>query len=959
MQDGFIDMQQRYILKKIVYVNSATHGYSEFPIDKHMALFGDNNQGKTASLAGLKLALFPETSFTNCSKKFKFVGRDGDYTKEDSYNFYFPSYQSYIITEVENPNGDFCMVLYKARGEWEYGRYFVPGDYNSIKSLFWDRLAENEEGDFARNLKLDHIGPVLKASGGMQVNDSKKIASYLYSGFRGDPSQSRFCLCPLQDGASSTAIEAFRNLYQLAFDIGQTDKKTLPRAIATIIEMKRGRKEERLSTEIDQILAAYNELSARQAELTRLENSVPKWKDVKINYDQYIGIKKDLSIEFVKTVRLLNSEEITLEKSISSILKRLGNALQMEHQREKVFKGLNSELLNKKGRLDEAKKSEEGLTKKYTKALGVKNKYPSMDNVEILSIFSEERSKNERVIETLRSQESTANRLKQAILEKNKLASELGLLKEKLRSNQLGLLDLLPIESATTLYSINTAFADLPESLSMEAIEAVKEFSLFVTYQEEDVFFEGELLPKVKTNPYDLSDKRKCWQVRMEKTEGEIDGLNSEIEGLKSSLMDDDVRTKQMQAHKAEILSINRDADLIGALSELKNQTERVKENVNLYQADLEMLSDQISEADSLLNMAKHEAAVLKSERLNNEPRYKDVKNWKARLDKLDFDMPAIFDVVTESGDFDIAEATIMNIEGVSSTATTIRNQTVFDLASLISEALPDDDMAFQSFDTDTALDEKVTGLNIVFLELPQKVDLHEKSVQSHNRMIDNQLQELEEAQKTVEQFVNILNEGINKHKISNLDAIKLDLSLNSRYVQLMKDLKHYDRFGSSLLAPEFYKRLNKFCSEFFDGKKRTLNLEMLIEAIHYEYKEHGSTEFVKKSQSGGTTSTTTALVLSVLLNKISPEHVSVRIPIVVDEIGTLDGSNTITTIQTVAEHGFAVFCATPKPEPALMEGIRQWITIDKFQVKRPVIKNCHTLILPDLIERIGDLASA
>ena len=60
-----VDTQQsafseHYSLRKIIYVNSATHGYSEFSIDRHMALFGQNNRGKTASLAGLKLALFPE-----------------------------------------------------------------------------------------------------------------------------------------------------------------------------------------------------------------------------------------------------------------------------------------------------------------------------------------------------------------------------------------------------------------------------------------------------------------------------------------------------------------------------------------------------------------------------------------------------------------------------------------------------------------------------------------------------------------------------------------------------------------------------------------------------------------------------------------------------------------------------------------------------------------------------------
>ena len=58
MTDMLADETLNYILKRIVFVNSANHAYSEIRLDNHLALFGANNAGKTASLAATKLMLY-------------------------------------------------------------------------------------------------------------------------------------------------------------------------------------------------------------------------------------------------------------------------------------------------------------------------------------------------------------------------------------------------------------------------------------------------------------------------------------------------------------------------------------------------------------------------------------------------------------------------------------------------------------------------------------------------------------------------------------------------------------------------------------------------------------------------------------------------------------------------------------------------------------------------------------
>lgn len=957
-QVGFDDLIQRYILKRIVYVNSATHGYSEFEIDNHMAIFGDNNQGKTASLAGLKLALFPETSFTHCRRKFKFSGKDGDYSKEDSYAFYFPSYQSYIILEVENPDGDFCMVLYKAKGEWGYGRYFVPLAYEKIRSLFWDVKAASGEGSFAQELGLNKLGAKLKSLGAVQVTDPKDIADYLFAGHRGEPSQSRFCLCPLSDGSSRAAVDAFRNLYQLAFDIGQTDKQTLPRAIATIIEMRRGRKEERLSADLDQMMVAYRELAKEKNQLTRLENCTTRWEAIESSYTHYGKLSQQVAQDVAGVLVHLEEEERALLKIASTIEGRYNQAQQLRSSTQTRVKELTTAFNQKRGELKAAQKREQQVGEDYSCALNLKAQYLERSIYEISEILQEELDNHQKAIKTLRSDEQMRNRQQTAIREKNQYSEEVKRISKQLSENREGMLDRLSKDEATALYSINPAFSHLPDSIQLEAIESARQFASHIQIDDGVVVFGGGVLSGVHKRPYELAETRAQWAARLNWCEGEIQSLSREIDELKDSLTDIEKRNESLAKHEREVVEIERDLRLIGAISQLERDHSIASQDVISHSAELERLAEKKEVAEHEYSVAQHDEGLVIAERQKNRPRLDNVQSWVARLARTREQLGiAVTGEVAPWSGHEVSDSLIIELEEQVHTADKIAQKVKLELGGLLRDALPATDDAFNVIDSAEKLAKKIQTLQITFSELPHKKALHEKSVHAHNTTIDNQLQELREAKETVERFVKTLNEEVNQHQVSNLQAIRLSLTLNPRFTQLMKDVEYYNLYDRNLLGVEFYNRLNTFCSEFFDGKKHTLNLEMLIDSIHYEYKHHGATSFDKKSQSGGTTSTTTALILAVLLKQISPGHVAVRIPIIVDEIGTLDSSNTKTAIQTVAEHGFAVFCATPKPEPALMEGIRQWITIDRFHVQQPLVPQCHTLILPELVERIGDMA--
>lgn len=148
----------QFTLKRLVFVNSAKHAYSELMLDQHLAMFGRNNNGKTASLAATKLLLFPEVNFRHCFQKFGFEGKDGPYDAEQSFRFYFPTIKSYIALEVENPSGTFTMVLFRAASSeknqhYAYHRAFIPLPYQKVRHLFWNE----SEQDFSENISTESL----------------------------------------------------------------------------------------------------------------------------------------------------------------------------------------------------------------------------------------------------------------------------------------------------------------------------------------------------------------------------------------------------------------------------------------------------------------------------------------------------------------------------------------------------------------------------------------------------------------------------------------------------------------------------------------------------------------------------------------------------------------------------------------------------------------------------------
>lgn len=943
-------LQEDYVLKRLVYVNSANHGYSEILLINHMAMFGRNNAGKTASLAGTKLLLFPEVNFSKCENKFKFEGKHGHYSTVESYEFYFPDAKSFLALEVENPEGTFCMILYKMNN-YAYGRFFVPLPYDEIRHLFWNSQVET----FAKELSVQAISKFVKANSGIQVTDPKDISHLIFSSFRDDKSKKRFCILPLKDGREDSIV-AFKNIYQLAFEVGNTEANALPEAIATLLEMGRSRDEERLDANLKQLAEEHSQLVKKQEWLQTLSNAKPLFERVKSDYDCVKNKFTVYSSQF-------KSIEATTIQAKSDYLPLIEET-QRKFDKAKVTKdNLNKDIGILSGKLSQASGALgilEGSLKisrnNLKKAKNLIVSYGSISAREIVEILNEYLDRKNNELEDYQKEDGIKELLQKNIVEQNSLRDKLKMFDQLIKNSESTVLhQLQDVASASVLVSLNEKLANISTALDDKQKAIISRFTEllgqdgagYLTFLDKSVI-------DTPYKPFDSKVQLEVWVKEKSEVEFELIALNKEIHRQGEAIKHGNVEKliedtkKEINATSADIKTVNSLENLVDSIDQQETDIYNKKSEYTSNDITFNKLKTELSKITGEWNTLSMELETLNLQKQSFEKIDEYLNNSKLQCVPID----------CEFNQIDLSELTIEKAHEVwenASKCSTQVNQLNTQLRQLlIMLPHPEIDIHKEYADINEC-GNVVQSYTTSFSTLEYDLHQHLNEIRSHNQLVSNQLNELKEAKALLMNFIHEINNELNDKHVSNLSEIKLHLEMNKRFESLLATLEKHDIQDDSLLDEQFYISLAKFVEAYFNKRTRRLKMNDIISSITYHYTLKETGEVVTKSQSGGTTSTITAFVLSVLLKRITPPFVSLRMPIIVDEISTLDFKNTDATIKQIADHGFSIFCATPSFSAFVSQKVGRWIMIDRAMVKKPLVKKCHMNILPGHIESFGD----
>ncbi|MBC7750334.1 MAG: hypothetical protein H7Z73_01260 [Candidatus Saccharibacteria bacterium] len=955
----FTDMHMMFTLKRIVFVNSANHAYSEIMLDHHMAMFGRNNAGKTASLAATKLLLFPEVDFRQCEKKFRFEGKGGMYNCEDSYQFYFPSPSSFLAMEVENPSGTFCMVLYRSNAinSFGYHRFFIPVDYETLRHQFWD--CEREA--FAENMCVESLHAFMKQHKGIGVTEQKRLIEIMFGSLgRAD---ALFCVVPLKDSGADS-IKAFKNIYNLAFASGGSESSILPSAIAALIEMKRGREAEKVSTNLTRVYEEYQALFKQGKQLELYANHLESFEKLEQMFEMLFSKVKRYSATYhhLKVWRAKSLE--TYAPKCKEVDRLFDDAVRDQMLVKNEIKRVEQEFYTLDGTLKSHEKELNNTNDLINKCQSIIVQYHGNHSIaEIIEILKEDIEEQKESLASYQSEEETGKRLERKTQLLKQKTSELGALKSVLQNQSDLLLNQIDSHSVQIFNALNPHLNRINLKIDHHAIDTIQSFTqLFTTdVDRQTLYFQESPITGIRVTPFNASQPLESIQQEYDQVSEEIFNLTDEVDVLKARVIN--FKNKELTALEINKLKKNlsdseNDVNLLSGFDYLTRQIPIKQQTLLELMEQKKQLSDHLALKKATYTAAQQNVEVLQASKdhlSESKDFFEMVKKSLERAEDV-YD-PMAFQLLGGAIVLDLDDVSIkQQADALIKTATQCQSEkSKFEatmegfMAKVADEKV--DPSKIRSSLIEWIADIETYKTSFGNLEY-KRIDFSER-VRGHNEDIRLQIDEIHEASAQINRTVSDINQKLNGQRISNLSEIKLHLETTSDFNAINNTLSKHNISGETLAEEGFYTSLLKFFEAHQNTNTGLIKMADLIKSITYHYTVNG-TQVMTKSQSGGTTSTVTAFVLSVLLNEIKMTDTIVRMPIIVDEISTLDPANSQATINQISAQGFSIFCATPAFNAHIVSEVGRFIFIDQFKPASIMVEGCDIHIMPHHIAVFG-----
>ncbi|TXD97548.1 hypothetical protein ES754_00750 [Psychrobacter frigidicola] len=962
MTDMLASETLNYTLKRIVFVNSANHAYSEIRLDNHLALFGANNAGKTASLAATKLMLYPETDFSNCHKKFQFKGKTGVYSKEDSYEFYFPSPQSFLIMETKNDAGVACMVLYRDKG-FRYYRIFLPLSYDEIRHLFWDDHSKN----FANDLSVTTILAFQKKHGGLHVSDDRQLTELMYSNFTG--AHSRYSIVPLSENTNK-AVHAFRSIYQMAFDAGTGGTEALADAIATLIEMKRGRPQERMNADLVSLEEDYQKLLQKNEELQCLKNNKENYENLKSKFEDLKAKRKILTEQHIILSKTLSNSKASYASSFANLSKKLTEAQKSHSDLDSRFEKVEKETSKLEGATNELDKTIQKYQDNIYLAEQVLSQHDYTNAIELASILSERKealgTQQSALLDTMRS----TKKLEELTKSINQNTEKLKHKKDTLENIDNLMLTQLTAETADVLFSLNNNFGALALELTSDQIDSIKSFTNWFDTAGKQLLFNQVQMPNTTTQRFQVEEQRQSLVHSIANLEQRIKEDDSNRTTLLNATNDTSGASRQQSLDELteEIATLSNQIVALErykiSLEDIEINKQQLKEKVDLkseLSEQLIMLGNEKDQAYQALQTMLTQRDKLESQRSNFDHYTGSLSQVTTSIGATHYSETEISEIIeayTQRHDksLHLDMRTINDLTQQANAHTSDYSELKNVIETFIQKVPNDNVDQFTNIQTLTQLSDIIATYNNSFSSLNYQIQTQANNISRHNQIISSQLREISDASQMLTDYVAAINAELNTHQISNLKQVRIKLHCHADFEHVRKLQKNHDITQTKLMSDEFYRTLMAFMEKHANKRTKLIKMRDIISKINFEYIDVNGV-LTDKSQSGGTTSTITASIIAILLGQIFMQGASFKMPIVIDEIGDLDDDNTSTIIDCIDRHGFSAFCATPTQRASVCQSVKRWIRVDYNVFQHPPkVASCVLNILPESVEVWGQI---
>jgi len=931
----------RFSIRRLVLVDSAGFCYVEIPVDEHAVLLGTGNLGKSSLLNSLRLFLLPENNFRNSRKKFAFrnASAGSHYTNEESYQHYFPGQYSFLIMEVENSVGVHCQILYRDRAsDLSYGRIFVPVPYNELRPLFWNGEGDEDGiGSAVPGLSFSRVSEAVRKLSRDTVftSDTAKLKNMLYSSDLMAADAVRYSVLPLAD-ADERKVQSLRTLILLLFEM-KADDRAMADAVASIIEADKKFADDAFDFDIDQFLLRHEELKRQETHLTRIEAERPRFTALSNAHERYGNMAssqtdfaafRDGVAEGLEQSRQAHQDANRTRMELKGTFQHVAGQVKAL---EKQCTELNGEIKAHKRILTEAEANQQ-------KGELLTAQYVGMSHDEIQAILTEELEAVESQLKAFRSADQAVLQKKRLTAELEKFDQQLTRIAERQQRQQWQLHRQLDASVSEPLAAIDArlVMASPGEPLDEATTATLRAFSELLTLEE------GHY------NWFDTEFERRPLQE--ENLDAQADKIRSErhatqrrLDDLESSADDALDLPQKIERAQKEIASLSADLALISrlpglksrisdandAITECENARREAEEQLAIENEKRTAVEEKLAAADAVVRrLAERENDLLAMNKTLGSfmHRFRHLENTTAEA-------PIAVDDLSTSRLDDIIETLEQMAE--------VRQRILNDLRHFVREGILDDAQGSlqQDSPSSAAIRDAFRALSDVFAEVKEQQGVLREQVLAHNETVASYRQALKANFEHIRRFEGQLNQELDGVAINDLVEIRVDIHTHPKFRNLVEESEGIDPYSDQLQSDAFYDRLRVFVAEFFADQSHgyRLTMDKVITGVAYRTRKQDATVLDRKGQSTSTTALINLELVHRLLRRVLYPGVGLSLPMVLDELASVDVSQVPSLLARLKSQGFNLFsAATHSASPEVIYQVGRHLEVGLMRTARP-----------------------
>ncbi|WP_077927056.1 ATP-binding protein [Wohlfahrtiimonas populi] len=976
-----LNLQSQYSINELIFINSGSNYYVRLPINKSAALFAGNNEGKTSSLSALKLFLLPEVNFKGSANKFNFSSGGTPFSDIASFQYYFPSPESYIICEAENPShpNGFCWVLFKST-DYHYDRIAVPHSYNYIEHLFWNSSSINNEeiGALHEDISIKTIKDKLlsKQYGGKLITDKKMISEASYSRTTSQDDHTRFCLLPMVQKSSPDSVKTVRSLLDMAFDLSNASTKSLPIAIGSIIDSKGLSVVENdgIFLDLESKLDEWQTLQKQQKFLSQVEEQTPQWHRFEENLNTYIAKKSDTKVLFGQVSHYVNEasslftqESKSLKEQTDQHEKTLNIENQKLHKIQETITALST-------RIEDAQENIQKINDALNEIETLKAHYAEKNIHFIEEIISDLKQREISISQNvlaLQNDQETEKRLTELTREIKQKQSRLNALQSSLKNiqNKSSFLDQFSEHTSSVLFSLNEDFTSLTTTTSTDEKQIITEFTNLFKDQNGQLSLSNHAFSKITFKKYSDKDASLNLTKIIEELQAHITKLENDRLSLhqysKASPQERQQNISKFEKDN-EIIQSQLD-NLMGETNLRKNLIDNQKK-LDLNNDDLVLLKESQNSLQDQITYFKNQFHLSKSAYDKNAEKLKSIQDVNNTLNTLAFSNRGFLDntpptntIITLKpiNDYDpqYINSSTQNIKNNISSINELNNTILQSLRTFSEynfiEMSPEEkhnvSLANSSFNT------FYESLKKTFETLDIQKNSFYNRLQAHNNTVDTSISIINKIKGIIDDYIDGLNRQLSGYQISNLDNVTIDTTYHPQYTAAIKAMSKISQIHNNTYPQEMYDHLQAFQATFYVKSSKKIDIAKIIEKISYSFSRNEKKEDIP--QSNGTNSMVNAILLAILFKSMIPEDLKLQLPVVFDEVGKLDEDNLNEIYKIVTEQNLILFVATPDPTGIIASVLDLYHDLSCFQaIDVTVYDKAKTIYFQGMEERLINL---